>query len=138
MDSCITGEYLNMEIIIDMEPIDYNFTLTSIIIQIMRGLTPEQIYQVFPIKKVYYGEKYGIRDYYDCMEEVNKLGLNTPLETQEQVINFIMECTTNKFFIQELHRLIKVGMEITNTSVFDILDKLTKDLKEEKKLHIVK
>lgn len=138
MDSCITGEYLNMEIIIDMEPIDYNFTLTSIIIQIMRGLTPEQIYQVFPIKKVYYGEKYGIRDYYDCMEEVNKLGLNTPLETQEQVINFIMECTTNKFFIQELYRLIKVGMEITNTSVFDILDKLTKDLKEEKKLHIVK
>lgn len=72
------------------------------------------------------------------MEEVNKLGFNTPLETQEQVIDFIMECTTNKFFIQELHRLIKVGMEITNTSVFDILDKLTKDLKKENKLHIVK
>lgn len=29
-------------------------------------------------------------------------------------------------------------MEITNTSVFDILDKLTKDLKKENKLHIVK
>lgn len=138
MDSCVTGEYINMGIIIDNGTIDYNFTLTSIIIKIMVGLTPEQIYQVFPIKKVYYGEKYGIRDYYDCMEEVNKLGLNIPLETQEQVINFIMECTTNKFFIQELHRLIKVGMEITNTSVFDILDKLTKDLKKENKLHIVK
>lgn len=138
MDSCVTGEYINMEIIIDSDPIDYNFTLTSTIIRIMMGLTPEQIYQVFPIKKEYYGEKYGIKDYYDCMEEVNKLGLNTPLETKEQVIDFIMECTTNKFFIQEMYRLMKVGMEITNTTVFDILDKLTMDLKKENKLHIVK
>ena len=138
MDSCVTGEYINMEIIIDSDPIDYNFTLTSTIIQIMMGLTPEQIYQVFPIKKEYYGEKYGIKDYYDCMEEVNKLGLNTPLETKEQVIDFIMECTTNKFFIQEMYRLMMISIEVTNTSVFDILDKLTMDLKKENKLHIVK
>lgn len=138
MDSCVTGEYISMGIAIDDDTMDYNFTLTSTIKQIMVGLTPQQIFQVFPIKKEYYGEKYGIKDYYDCMEEANKLGLNTPLETQEQVIDFIMECTTNKFFIQELHRLIMVGMEITNTTAFDILDMLTKNLKEENKLHIVK
>lgn len=138
MDSCVTGEYISMEIGIDDDAIDYNFTLTSIITQIMVGLTPQQIYQVFPIKKEYDGEKYGIKDYYDCMKEVNKLGLNTPLKTHKQVINFIMECTTNKFCIQEMYRLINVRMEITNTSVFDILDKITEDLKKENKLHIVK
>lgn len=138
MDSCVTGEYINMGIAIDDGTMDYNFTLTSTIIRIMVGLTPQQIYQVFPIKKVYYGEKYDIKDYYDCMEEVNKLGLNTPIETQEQIIDFIMECTTNKFFIQEMYRMMMVGMEITNTSVFDILNKITKDLNKENKLHLVK
>ena len=62
----------------------------------MVGLTPRELYQLFPIEKEYDGDKWGTKDYYYCIQEIKEIGLDTPMD-EEKVMHYIMECNNNSF-----------------------------------------
>lgn len=140
MDSGVTGTLIAIALS-NGEKLDKNktrcSTLTMSMRHIMEGLTPAQIYQVFPIKKEYDGEKYGWKDYYYCMELVNEIGLNTPMKNT-QPDQFIMECSTHSFFLREGLRIMNMCSEFTGKSILDIFSELNEEIENENKLHIVK
>lgn len=45
----------------------------------MSMLTPFEFMTVFPISKEFDGHRYGVKDYHSTMEELNKIGMETPI-----------------------------------------------------------
>jgi len=60
-------------------------------IECIRGListlTPNELMQIFPIKKDYDGERWGVKDYFYSMNVLRKHGLDTPIG---EAINHIL------------------------------------------------
>ena len=56
-----------------------DFKFASILKQTMSGLTPREFMNLFPVTKIYDGEKFGMKDYYSTMEYVNTLDQDKPI-----------------------------------------------------------
>lgn len=46
---------------------------------VISRVTPREFTRIFPIAKTFDGEKYGWKDYYSTMEEIEKIGMDTPI-----------------------------------------------------------
>lgn len=55
------------------------FNLTATTNTIIGTLTPRELTTVFPIKKSYDGAKYGVKEYFTTMDELRKIGMDTPI-----------------------------------------------------------
>lgn len=55
------------------------FQLIEYINQMIGCITPAQFMQIFPVRKEYDGEKYGIKDYWTTMQKIAEIGLHTPI-----------------------------------------------------------
>lgn len=51
-------------------------------------LTPNEFRTVFPIKKEYDGQRDGFKDYHSTMEELKKIGMDTPIGEHVQSLLF--------------------------------------------------
>lgn len=51
--------------------------------------TPNEFMQMFPISKTYDGEKSGCKDYFYCMENIEKKGIEEPIG--EDVLSFLWD-----------------------------------------------
>jgi len=65
--------------ITDYEVVENIFTLMEFVKSMIKELTPNQLMQIFPVDKVYDGERWGVKDYYSTMESLNQHGLDTPI-----------------------------------------------------------
>lgn len=65
--------------------LQFMFNLTDF----MGRLTPIEFIQMFPIPKEYDGEKYGVKDYFSTIEEVNKYPQDKPIG--DKITEFITE-----------------------------------------------
>lgn len=65
------------------------FNLLSIVKEIVGEYTPRQFMRLFPIQKDYDGDKYQIKDYFYCMEYINRIGIDKPIG--EKATEFLME-----------------------------------------------
>lgn len=63
----------------------------QVLMDTMKGLTPAEFMTIFPPKKTYDGEKYGMKDYFTTMAALNEHGLNKPIGTEEAVLNLIWD-----------------------------------------------
>ena len=67
------------------KPEDYqeaynDFQLHSALKQMIEQLTPNEFMNVFPVKKDYDGEKYGVKDYFYTMDYINSLERDEPIQ----------------------------------------------------------
>ena len=67
------------------KPVDYkeaesDFQLHSILKQLIEAVTPIEFMQLFPIKKDYDGEKYGLKDYFYTIDYINSLDQDEPIQ----------------------------------------------------------
>lgn len=107
----------------------FHLSLTENIMNLLEGLTPNQVYGLFPIEKEYNGEILGIKDYYYCIQEANKIGLDKTM-TSDDTRHYVMECNTNIFI-----RLIGTGImslvsDYNNWDMNDIIS-IFKEINEE-------
>lgn len=114
---------------IDVKSIIFNYSLEEQLLRVLEGLTPNEIFAILPNKKFYHGDKYGIKDYFYCMEETKKIGLDTPL-TSESVEDFIMECSTNRLILKLGSGLMSLASDYNKWDLVDIINKLD-DINEE-------
>lgn len=62
-------------ILLSMQPME-RYDYLECIVQTIGMLTPRQLIEIFPIDKIYNGDKNEMKDYYYTMEEINKIGLD--------------------------------------------------------------
>lgn len=73
-------------------------------------LTPSEFMNVFPAEKVFDGHKYGVKDYFSTLEEVNKLDLYKPIGNQIEPLSFMFE-----YHNRDIHRFnIKILKILSN------------------------
>jgi hypothetical protein len=60
----------------NMDMARYKFSMIDIVNKGIAMLTPSELMQIFPVKKDFDGGKYGTKDYFFTMQELNKLGLD--------------------------------------------------------------
>ncbi len=65
--------------IIDNNTINGLYDKILLIEDLISKLTPNELITIFPIEKQYDGSKYEVKDYYSTMEELNKIGMDTPI-----------------------------------------------------------
>ena len=65
------------------------FERISFISSLVGLYTPREFMRLFPIKKDYDGEENGCKDYFSCMEYINKIGIDVPIG--ENASMFLME-----------------------------------------------
>lgn len=59
--------------------IETHFTMTNSIIILMSILTPTEFVNLFPIEKIYNGQKYGVKDYFYTISYLKTLDPNEPI-----------------------------------------------------------
>lgn len=67
------------------------FNAMHVIDSIVGLLTPREFINIFPIEKDYTGHRYECKDYFSCMEYINKIGIDNPVGGSEQVNKFLWE-----------------------------------------------
>lgn len=73
----------------DPDSIHSGFILIEFVSQILQYFTPYEFMQMFPVRKEYDGERYGIKDYYYTMDSVRIIGLHEKLG--ENVSEFLFD-----------------------------------------------
>ena len=114
----------------------FQLSLQEWIKKLMVGLTPRELQQLFPIEKEYDGDKWGTKDYYYCIQEINEIGLDTPMN-EEQVMHYIMECNNNIFITMLGVSLMTLVSDFQNMSFWDMVEDMLNEPKEKQKLHLV-
>lgn len=75
---------------------DYNvdtlLLIGDFISQKISEMTPEEFMRLFPIAKVYDGDKCGCKDYFSTIRKINELGLHKKIEN---VTDFLWDYTNN-------------------------------------------
>lgn len=117
-----------------IKKIIFDYSLVELVIELMRGLTPRQIYRLFPIDKEYNVD--GMKDYFSCMQEVQKIGLDTRM-THEQVTHYLMECNTNIIIIKLGASIMSLVSDYHNWTFWDMMNEFEKSYQDEKKLRLV-
>jgi hypothetical protein len=117
-----------------IDDVIFNYSLPNIVIDLLIGLTPNEVYGLFPIDKEYDGHKMQTKDYYSCIKEVETIGLNTPMN-HEQAKDFVMDCNTHIFIFN-----VGVGLMhlVSDYNRWDIHDLIENFKKENPRIHIVK
>jgi len=114
-------------------------SLTENILHLMEGLTPNQVYGLFPIEKEYNGHILEVKDYYYCIQEVNKMGLDK-IMTSDDVKHYVMQCSTNIFMTLVGVGLMGLVSDYNNWDMNDIIS-IFKEINEEcnkPKLQVIK
>lgn len=62
------------------------FLLHSSIVAFVEKLTPREFMNIFPIKKFYKGQKFGMKDYYSTLEHIETLELDEPLDENAKML----------------------------------------------------
>lgn len=104
-------------------------SLTKNILHLMEGLTPNQVYGLFPIEKEYNGHRLEVKDYYYCIQQADKMGLDK-IMTSDDVKHYIMECSTSRFMTSVGVGLMGLVSDYNNWNANDIMSKL-EEIKEE-------
>lgn len=107
----------------------FQFSLTENIMHLLEGLTPNQVYRLFPIEKEYKGHRLEVKDYYYCIQEASKMGLDK-IMASDDVEHYVMECNTNRFITSVGVGLMILASDYNNWDVGDVMSKL-KEMKEE-------
>lgn len=67
------------------------FQFVCLVKNLIGTLTPSEFMTIFPIDKIYDGERWQMKDYYYTMEYIDGIGLNTPIG--ENATEFLWEYT---------------------------------------------
>ena len=110
------------------------YTLPNLVINLLEGLTPNEVYGLFPIDKEYDGYKLETNDYYSCIEAAKEIGLNNHMD-HEAVKDFVMECDTHTFIFHTGVAIMSLVSDFNNWDIYDLIEMFKK---ENPKLHIVK
>lgn len=80
------------------------YALINNIVLAITYITPRDLIQIFPIKKEYNGEKYGIKDYYYSIQVIREAGLDKIMQEEEKVLEILWNLTNTdiKMFIVAL------------------------------------
>ncbi len=80
------------------------YALINNIVLAITYITPRDLIQIFPIKKEYNGEKYGIKDYYFTIKAMQAAGLDKIMQEEEKVLEILWNLTNTdiKMFIVAL------------------------------------
>ena len=140
LNKMLTSSMVYCEIVLNgnnskkIDDVIYTYSLSNIIISLLIGLTPNEVYGLFPINKEYDGYKTQTKDYYTCIKEVETIGLNTLMD-YEQAKNFVMDCNTHTFICK-----VGVGLMclVSDYKRWDIQDMIENFKKENPKIHIIK
>ncbi|WP_126981248.1 hypothetical protein [Acetobacterium bakii] len=62
-----------------------------VLMDTMKGLTPEDMMTIFPPAKTYDGEKWGIKDYFTTMAALNEHGIDKQIGTEEAALNLLWD-----------------------------------------------
>lgn len=111
----------------------FSYSLVEIVLNLLEGLTPREVYGLFPIDKEYDGYKLETKDYFSCMEEVKTIGLDKTM-TQKDAEYFVMNCNTHKFIMHTGVGLMSLVSDFNNWDLDDIVNMF----KGKPKLHIIK
>ncbi|ABA42724.1 conserved phage protein [Bacillus phage Gamma isolate d'Herelle] len=65
------------------------FLLISYLENLMKVLTPRDFMTIFPIDKNYDGARYEMKDYFFTMNEIKKIGMDTPIG--EKIMEFLWD-----------------------------------------------
>ncbi|GAA6310895.1 hypothetical protein [Intestinibacter bartlettii] len=112
----------------------FNYSLPNLVINLLEGLTPNEVYGLFPIDKEYDGYKLETKDYYSCIKAAKEIGLNKHMD-HEETKDFVMECDTHIFIFNTGVAIMSLVSDFNGWDIYDII-KMFKD--ENPKLHIVK
>lgn len=113
----------------ELKSATFQFSLTENIMHLLEGLTPNQVYGLFPIKKEYDGYRTDFKDYYSCIQEANEIGLDKKM-TSDDAEHYVMECNTNRFITSVGVGLMMLASDYNNWDIGDIMSKL-KEINEE-------
>lgn len=65
------------------------FAILQMVENLVSECTPREFMRLFPIQKDYDGEKYGVKDYFYCMDYINRIGIDKPIG--EKASEFLIE-----------------------------------------------
>lgn len=71
----------------------------------MGDLTPREFTRIFPIEKTYDGKRWGTKDYFYVIEEIDKKGWDKPIGDTEAVAEFLWDFDNRdirKFFVRKM------------------------------------
>ncbi|WP_186578067.1 hypothetical protein [Aquibacillus kalidii] len=89
---------------VDYQGAMHDFQLVNVIKESVERLTPREFMTVFPIRKTYDGEKWGVKDFFSTMETVNEIGMDNIIGDQSS--HFLMEydnLTVRVFLVASLN-----------------------------------
>lgn len=112
----------------------FNYSLPNLVINLLEGLTPNEVYGLFPIDKEYDGYKLETKDYYSCIKAAKEIGLNKHMD-YEETKDFVMECDTHIFIFNTGVAIMSLVSDFNGWDIYDII-KMFKD--ENPKIHIIK
>lgn len=61
----------------DNDGLDLLITEYCLMVDLIELLTPRELIKIFPIDKRYDGDKWGVKDYFTTMAEIEKIGMDT-------------------------------------------------------------
>src|SRR5699024_8906109 len=93
--------------------------LYQFVINMLNKITPRHLMNVFPITKVYDGNKYEFKDYFYTMEKCNKHGLNKPIGNAFEFLWDYMNFDTGLFLVKYLSTLSDVRKIETGQSILE-------------------
>lgn len=83
-----------------LEEVQGRFWIIESIKERMKELTPRELMQMFPVQKVYDGDRWEIKDYFFTMDVLRKHGLDKPLGKDVQEILFdYTNMNINRFMV---------------------------------------
>ena len=112
----------------------FAYSLPETVLILLEGLTPNEVYGLFPINKEYDGYKFETKDYFSCIKEAKEIGLNKEMDSKDTK-QFVMDCNTHKFIMNTGVEIMMLVSDFENLSLFEMIQ-LFKE--EDSKLHIVK
>lgn len=104
----------------DLDFLQDTMYLYQFIMDLLERITPNQLMNMFPIEKVYDGEKYELKDYFSTIEHCKAHGLNKPIGNAFEFLWDYMNTDTGLFlvrymsFLSDINKL-KTGQGILET-----------------------
>lgn len=82
---CITRDYTTRELVIS------KFKCNDFILSLIGELTPREFMSLFPIRKIFDGDKYQTKDYFYTRDYMNKLDQDNPMKYQINIMELLWE-----------------------------------------------
>ncbi|MEC3607520.1 hypothetical protein MHB78_05130 [Bacillus sp. FSL K6-0138] len=80
---------INLEKARSRRSLEVKMRLIEFIQTVIGELTPRELMQMFPIRKQYDGEKFGMKDYFSTVHAVKEKGFDNCIGTEEEVFDFL-------------------------------------------------